>query len=80
MYNENCDGGFCCVQQCVKNSLACRELIHVLPTQSQRLADDEKTSDFATWEFALIILASVIAGILLCVLVVWGCRAILSRV
>lgn len=77
MYNENCDGGFCCVRQCVKNSLACQD---ILPTQSRRSGDDDKSGDFATWEFALIVLASVIAGILLCILVIWGCRAFISRI
>ena len=81
IYDDNCDGGFCCVGQCVKNSLACHENLDVSPrTQSRTLNGSEKTGSFATWEFALIVLASVLAGILLCFLVVWGCRAIISRV
>ena len=82
IYDENCDGGFCCVGlgQCVKNSLACRQNMNGSPTQGLLTDSHEKTGNFATWEFALIVLASVIAGILLCFLVVWGCRAIISRI
>ena len=82
MYNENCDGGFCCATQCVKNSLACQDLLHFTPTQSQRSEDEthESTAEFPSWEFALIVLGSVIAGVLLCILCIWGCRAIISRI
>lgn len=75
--DENCDGGYCCVRQCVNNSLICQQMLHISPTQSRRSGED---GDFATWEFALIILASVIAGILFCFFIVWGCRAIISRI
>lgn len=79
-YDKNCDGGYCCVRQCVANSSACNEVLHVSPTQSQRLDGGEKTVDLATWEFALIILGSVVAGVLLCILFVWGCRMIISSI
>ena len=68
------------MRQCVANSSACNEMLHITPTQSQRSDDGEETNDLATWEFALIILGSVIAGVLLCVLIVWGCRMIISMI
>ena len=80
MYNENCDGGYCCASQCVNNSLACQRLLNISPSQAKHSVDGKKNGHFATWEFALIVLASVIAGFLLCLLLIWGCRTIISKI
>lgn len=69
---ENCDGGFCCRGQCVSHSLECNEI--ATPSTSTLKEDN----GIVMWKFILIVLGGVIAGVLLCIVVVRGCRALCS--
>lgn len=74
--NENCDGGYCCAGQCVTNSLQCNAIISNPSKSSTTTGTDDK--GIAMWKFITIVLGSVAAGIMLCVVIVWGCRLLWS--